>query len=109
MLTDVFFTAGTKRYIASLLITLAGICRTIPAVAAYAVILEQAAAVIGGVGIAHAGVKGTVTKFKLSSLASVLSILLAVAPAVPQLAPFVPLLNLLAMLFGAGAVVKGTR
>ena len=100
---------GYKRYIASLLVTLAGICRAIPAVAIYADLLDQAAAVFGGVGLAHAGATGNARSFKLSSIASVLSILIAVAPAVPQLAPFLPLLNLLAMIFGAGAVGRGLK
>lgn len=104
-----FKTLGYKRYIASLLVTLAGICRAIPAVAIYADLLEQAAAVIGGAGLAHAAAGKNVKAFKLSSLTSVLAIIIAVAPSIPQLAPFVPLLNLIAMLLGAGTVAKGLK
>lgn len=66
---------GIKRAISSLALALAGIVRAVPGGEPIAAGLEQVAAVFGTTGVVHAGVEGTVTKFKLASLASALSLL----------------------------------
>lgn len=99
-----FNSLGLKRKIASALAVVLELVRQIPEAAPFIAILEQIIAGLGGAAVAHASAAGTVNKFKLATVSSVLSFILGMSYALPALAPYRQILEKLSTIVGAAAL-----
>lgn len=106
-MANFFGSFGWKRYLAALIGTLTSIAVGIPVLAPLIPVLTWAAAVLGGTGVTHASVKGTIAENIPSTIASVIAVLLLICETVPQLAWAVPALQLLAAIFGGATLATG--
>lgn len=95
---------GFKRLIAGLLAAVTAAVTVNPQLAFLAPYISYIATFFGITGLAVATYKGTLTKFKVPSLAAAFQVLLEVAKTIPSLLPFVPLLQMIAALFGVTAL-----
>ena len=101
---------GLKRRIASALLSLSGTLSLIPGLQGYAALLSELAGIIGGGGLLHALLYGTIGKNKLASFASLVSMLIAISPTIPALAPYQVILQaVLVLLGGAGATLPAKK
>ena len=95
---------GVKRHLASVLAAVLEVLRAIPGTEQLVFSVEKIAGGLGIVGLGHAAVKGSVSRFKLAGLSSLVSTLILLAYFVPSLQEFVPVLQKVAGVLGAAAV-----
>lgn len=95
---------GLKRHLASVLAAVLEVLRVVPGAEQIVLWLEKAAGALGLVGLGHAAAKGTVSRFKLAGLSSLVSTIILLAYFVPSLQSLVPVLQKVAALLGAAAV-----
>jgi len=95
---------GSKRTLAGGLSAVSAVASVVPGAEVASLGLDMAAGTVGTVGIAHAGVLGTLKKNKTASIAALFSILTFAAHVYPPLAVILPFASKLAGLFGAAAV-----
>lgn len=113
---------GLKRYITALLNVLSTVAYIVPALSPFVVILQTAAGVTGGVGLAHSAAIKIVEKkitasqkakviaaFNSLNLSAIVAVLLGIADQVPSLKPAVPILQALAGILGVKAVTSGLK
>lgn len=99
-----FDSSGLKRLIASALCAIIEVLRGIPGTAEIISVLEALAGAFGAVGLTHAAAAKTVTRKKLTGIASLIAILIIIAQYVPALQPYVPLLEKIAAILGSAGV-----
>lgn len=91
---------GLKRKIASILAMLTALAMSYPFFGFLVPWFANIAAFFGVVGVGHAAVEGTVTTYKVGSIAALLAAVIAAMLQIPELAPYVPLVALIASFFG---------
>jgi hypothetical protein len=96
-----FTSSGVKRRLVAYLNALLEVARAFPELAPAVSVLEQAIGLLGGVALVHAAGGGTLSKYKLAGISSLLSVIISVGHFVPALTPFMPVLTKLAAFFGA--------
>lgn len=102
----IFESLGLKRKIAAILAIIIEIAAVIPELAPIMPILQYIGALFGVTGIVHGTAAKTISKFKLSTLASLLTALAALSLYVPALAPYTDYLQKAAAIIGG--IVLGT-
>jgi hypothetical protein len=101
-----FKSKTVKRVIASALATATSVLTFIPGTSEVVAALIWITGILGGVGVSHAAIAGTLGANNLATLSSVLSALVLVFQSVPELAPYAEWVLYLAGVLGIPVTIK---
>jgi len=98
---------GLKRYLASIILAIAGVVSSIPDISFLTIWLQDSAAVVGAAGLTHSSISRNI-QVGPKELSCVFAVLIAVCNYVPALNPYVPILQAIAIALGGASAIKGT-